>query len=74
VPDRFLRSIDPPRRARRVVLPERRSGPLFWRPDSWVESADAWLWQHPRLHALAMAVLIGGALLAFAWCLWRRGL
>lgn len=46
-----------------------------WSPDPLLltrtERADAWLWHHPKLHALAAAVLFAGIGFVLVWLAWR---
>lgn len=55
----------------RRVSPKRESGIWTWRPDSWIERADAWLWNHPGTQAfvggLVVAVMVGVCAYLF-WC------
>lgn len=39
-----------------------------WKPDTWAERADAWLWEHPVIHTIAVSLIVGGLMWALIWC------
>lgn len=69
-----LRSVPwivPPKvyRPGRRISPQRQRGTWTWRPDSFIERADAWLWSHPLLQTVLGVLLFTAFLLVCAWLL-----
>lgn len=51
----------------RRVSPHRARGVWSWRPDSWIERADAWLWNHPKTQAFLAGLLLAVMILTCAY-------
>ena len=52
---------------RPIAILARSTGARRWRPDSWVERADAWLWEHPIVQGVLGIILIGLFLFVLFW-------
>jgi hypothetical protein len=57
---------------RPIAILARRQPAWRWTPDTWAEAADAWLWRHPKLHALSVAAIYGLLMFAFVRLICRR--
>lgn len=62
-----LRGTQQPRRSRHVEPDKPARGAWRWKPDTWTERADAWLWRHPVVHCIAGSLVVSGFLLALVY-------